>query len=437
MGERSKRFDWIEGGYVLEEGGKSQWDRWLDLEQAIREWGEKRYVLLKCVDSKRSTVYNTKRAKPFVKGHKSYVDPKLVDFAYKTFACVHGGRKRKRGGTHEAEESQASSNDRSRISKTLHLGCPFRIHAAFKPHLDKVVITEILESKPVVGASFAIGHNHSVSKDVYDRYPRNLKMSDVEVSQQEHLLSIGVSATQAARLLGEEIGKPFTAKHVHNERARIKERAREGRTDLEEMKDILSDFRNRYTSLRYEICTRDQTQDLSCNADSLLQNGVHAQKSKEPLTAEVINILLPGGMEFGRMYGEVIMLDGTYNTNSLKYPLTLLSVEDAFGCTRIVQMSIVVSENEETIGRALEFYKSHVNGAPPRTVMIDKDCKEEAAIVRAFPDVRVLLCRWHVIKYLYQMISEKVTGSTNLKRSIRQAIKDMAYAQTEEEYNTL
>ena len=82
------------------------------------------------------------------------------------------------------------------------------------------------------------------------------------------------------------------------------------------------------------------------------------------------------------------MLDGAYNENSLRYPLSLLSVEDASGCTRIVQMSIVVSKNEKTFGRSLEFYKRHVNGTSPRTVMRDKECNVEAAIVRAFPDVR-------------------------------------------------
>ena len=81
MGERRKRFKWIEGVYVLEENGKSRWDHWADLEEAIRRWGEKNYVVMKCVDSKRSAVYNTKRAKPFVKGHKSYVDPEVVEFA--------------------------------------------------------------------------------------------------------------------------------------------------------------------------------------------------------------------------------------------------------------------------------------------------------------------------------------------------------------------
>ena len=100
-------------------------------------------------------------------------------------------------------------------------------------------------------------------------------------------------------------------------------------------------------------------------------------------------------------------------------------------------MSIVVSENEETIRGALNFYKNHVGEGIVKTVVIDKDCREQAAIRNAFPGVRILLCRWHVIKYMYQMISEKVVGSMELKRALRQTTKDMAYARTEEEYMNL
>ena len=100
-------------------------------------------------------------------------------------------------------------------------------------------------------------------------------------------------------------------------------------------------------------------------------------------------------------------------------------------------MAIVVSENGKTVGRALQFYKRQVSGSSPQTMMIDKDCKEHSAIRRAFPNARVLLCRWHVIKYLYQMISEKVRGATQLKQPLRQTTRGMAYARTEDDYEIL
>ena len=103
--------------------------------------------------------------------------------------------KKKKGGKIAVEESQSSSNDHSRVSKTLHLGCPFRMHAAYRAHLGKIVITEVFESKPVIGCSFAPGHNHPANRDMYERYPQNVKMSNKELSRQEHLLSMGVSAS--------------------------------------------------------------------------------------------------------------------------------------------------------------------------------------------------------------------------------------------------
>ena len=172
-GIRSARFTWKDGGFILDKGGENQWDGWANAERSIKRWSESQYVLLKCVDSKRSEIYNTKRPKPFVRGHKSYVDPNIVEFAYKTFACVHGGRPRRRVARTAGDESQASSTSRSRRSKTLQIGCPFRIHAAYKPHLKKIVVTDIFENEAVAGSSFTVGHNHEASKDKFDLYPQN------------------------------------------------------------------------------------------------------------------------------------------------------------------------------------------------------------------------------------------------------------------------
>ena len=199
MAVPSKRFLWRGGGYLLHEDGNSRWERWADLEKEIRLWGEKNYIMLRCVDSKRSEAYNRGRSRPFVEGHKSYVNPAVTDFAYKTFPCVYGGKRRRRGGAVGVEESEISSNFKARQSKTLDIGCPFRIHAAYKPHIRGIVITHIKESEEVVGSAFAVGHNHPANKDVYDRYPQNLKMSALEIKRQEELFSLGVTASQAAR----------------------------------------------------------------------------------------------------------------------------------------------------------------------------------------------------------------------------------------------
>ena len=96
---------------------------------------------------------------------------------------------------------------------------------------------------------------------------------------------------------------------------------------------MLNDFQSRFSSLKYEICTRSQSLQGQEIGRTHAEESVSAKGSQEIRNVEVINILLPGGVEFGRLYREVILLDGTYNTNSLSYPLTLLSVEDPFGFT--------------------------------------------------------------------------------------------------------
>ena len=78
---------------------------------------------------------------------------------------------------------------------------------------------------------------------------------------------------------------------------------------------MLLEFYCRYSSIRHEICTRNESL-----GDIELETPWGHKKAEDYLNGEIIKILLPGGMRFGRMYGEVIMLDGTYNTKALKYP---------------------------------------------------------------------------------------------------------------------
>ena len=214
MGKMDSSYSWTEGGFQLEKDLGLHWENWDDLERDIRSWAQKDYILLRCVDSKRADIYNNKREKPFVKGHKSYIDPVLTEFAYKTFACVHGGRRKSKKTIQDAE-SQLSNNVPRRKGKTLDIGCKFRIHAAYRPHLKAIVVTSII-GEETAGSSFAPGHNHPATKDMFERYPQNLKMTETEVTRQEELLSMGVGAAQAARLLRGETGKPFTAKNIQN-----------------------------------------------------------------------------------------------------------------------------------------------------------------------------------------------------------------------------
>ena len=82
MGKMDSSYNWTKGGFQLEKDLGPHWENWDDLERDIRSWAQKDYILLRCVASKRADIYNNKRGKPFVKGHKSYIDPVLTEFAY-------------------------------------------------------------------------------------------------------------------------------------------------------------------------------------------------------------------------------------------------------------------------------------------------------------------------------------------------------------------
>ena len=74
---------------------------------------------------------------------------------------------------------------------------------------------------------------------------------------------------------------------------------------------MLNIFQSCFSSLKYEICTGLHNIQGQERGESLQGKSMSAASSPEIPKVEIINILLPGGLEFGRLYAEVIILDGT------------------------------------------------------------------------------------------------------------------------------
>ena len=116
------------------------------------------------------------------------------------------------------------------------------------------------------------------------------------------------------------------------------------------IKDAIEDYAEEYHGLRYEILSSKRNTEGGLKEDD---------KSEECDTKELeeIHFLLPGGYTSSRMFGEVLFVDGTYNTNNHALPGIVFSVDDGFGRSRVVQVFLVASEWAETLRSALTFIK--------------------------------------------------------------------------------
>eukprot|EP00644_Phytophthora_capsici_P007316 jgi/Phyca11/55771/gw1.21.167.1 len=132
-------------------------------------------------------------------------------------------------------------------------------------------------------------------------------------------------------------------------------------------------------------------------------------------------------------FPEVLMIDATHGTNSSKYKVFSIMAHDVFGKGQFVQHAVVQNERRPTLLTALEeFKKNNPAWSRIKCILIDKDFTEMSVLKVAFPDVVVLLCQFHVLKYLREEISSAEYGFTSWQKQQLNGIMNLlVYAKTE------
>ncbi|ETI54652.1 hypothetical protein F442_02536 [Phytophthora nicotianae P10297] len=106
-------------------------------------------------------------------------------------------------------------------------------------------------------------------------------------------------------------------------------------------------------------------------------------------------------------FPEVLLIDATHGTNASNYKLFSFMIRDAMGKGQHVQHCIVEDERKETLRIACQQFKE---GCPSfgsvAVIMIDKDFTELSVLEEEFPGARILLCHFHVVKYLQEEVSK-------------------------------
>ncbi|KAJ0391222.1 hypothetical protein P43SY_011695 [Pythium insidiosum] len=137
-------------------------------------------------------------------------------------------------------------------------------------------------------------------------------------------------------------------------------------------------------------------------------------------------------------FPEVLLVDTTHKTNRYNYQLLTLMVMDERGNGQPVQHSVMETNSEWHMHRAINHFK---RANPNRwkllsVIMVDKDLNEIRILEGHFPEARVLLCHFHVIKYLSVMCRKPEFGkfSQDDLASIDALVHGMVYADSAEQY---
>ena len=114
-------------------------------------------------------------------------------------------------------------------------------------------------------------------------------------------------------------------------------------------------------------------------------------------------------------------------------------VPDNNGNGQFVQQSLIESNSEWHFEQLIAFFQStHEKWREVRVIVVDKDLKEVNVLMRMFPDARVVLCHFHVLKYLAEHITKKTEKfgaySEEDLTNINHEVYAMVYAQDEAAY---
>ncbi|ELU01825.1 hypothetical protein CAPTEDRAFT_191966 [Capitella teleta] len=97
-------------------------------------------------------------------------------------------------------------------------------------------------------------------------------------------------------------------------------------------------------------------------------------------------------------FPEALLIDATYCVNKKQMPLYCLMCQDGDGHGRIVAYAIVWNESYLRIQSILTTFKEKNYCGNLRSMVMDKDLTEIKVVKEVFPDLPVIICKFHVLK---------------------------------------
>ena len=120
------------------------------------------------------------------------------------------------------------------------------------------------------------------------------------------------------------------------------------------------------------------------------------------------------------------------------YQLCSFMVMDNFGKGQLVQQSIVETNSDWHFLKAIEhFHAVHQKDDQVQVVIVDKDLREIEVLRKTFPNARILLCHFHVLKYWSLIIKDAKFGrfAEEEYEAFNHIFHNMTYVPNEQEYN--
>ena len=131
----------------------------------------------------------------------------------------------------------------------------------------------------------------------------------------------------------------------------------------------------------------------------------------------------------------VVQMDTTFNIDKAQYKLTAFCyLNPLTDKTEVAALALVSTESEENFDFVLSCFRS-LNPVDEIVFLVDKDFTCIDSIKRTFPRVTVLLCIFHVLKFVRSLFATAVV-LIDKKQAMLQRFKEVVYAHDDDEFNS-
>ena len=137
-------------------------------------------------------------------------------------------------------------------------------------------------------------------------------------------------------------------------------------------------------------------------------------------------------MENYRKFGEVLLIDTTYNTNYLSVPLVVFSGVDNHYRNILFGIGLIDDESAKTYEWLIEEFNSIMNRKYPFIIISDQDLSLCSAIKEKYKDIPHRYCIWHIARNLRKQFRFINSDYDDIKQMIFQ----LPYLYSKEKFNT-
>ena len=272
-----------------------------------------------------------------------------------------------------------------------------------------IYIVATSDSNELVVMETILDHSHKISKEIKASYPENRRLPADIKAEAANMLSMGVNVERLRRHLITVCGKQLTRKDLHNIRTSAKH------SSVNEEDNILQELET--------ILDSDPACSIKINTDSNNE-------------LEAIFLQTSSMKKLAARYSDVIEIDTTYNVNDRRMPLVSAVIEDGNRNGQVIAQCIIRTESEENVKFFLDCILSEVQEVQKKLkcIVVDKDFTLLGAINKTLPNVKTILCAFHVAK-TFRKETAAMESSSEDREKVRRELQTMMYATSAKEYD--